>query len=437
MADSFKDKVAKEVQRLARIAAQVKALERNGEKGTLTVGFSELESVYSKKFEAATSKVVPSSRAQQARRDVKTLQSQLTNLGVCSTTRYVNAWGKEGAKVDPVKFRDPLILTPYGIRAYVDQYRLPQGVAISDIGSDRVLETMEVILGRGVSFHWGAGVGAYFDISDIEMINGIPSILYRDNRCAPNGYMSYVVGMTKNGMREVYLPKVPHLVIGGASTSGKSVHLQHMVVSLAERNPPGMVQIAMCDLKDGVIFWPFRRLPHVWNKIAKTTLDAIQLMADLSKEQERRNAMFREEELPNLWEYNKRHPEKAQPYIVLVIDEIASLTQGEYRKEGNPLLVHLLRTAASAGISVIMATQNPRADVINSDIRANATEAIAFHVSLNTHSHIVIQRGGAEKISVAGRGIAKLEGQYFEFQTPYLTVDDLRNKIGELEEKWE
>jgi DNA segregation ATPase FtsK/SpoIIIE-like protein len=154
-------------------------------------------------------------------------------------------------------------------------------------------------------------------------------------------------------------------------------------------------------------------------------------------------------------EYNRLDVEEKLPPIVVFIDELAAITKSRLPtkdsdrplgKEASDRLALLLQQGAGAGIHFIVATQDPRVEVLSGDIRANITEAIAYRTAKTSHSEIIIGCAGAEKIQNKGRALLKLGAEIIELQTPrileeggkhgvYQAVSTIIQKWSEPEQK--
>jgi S-DNA-T family DNA segregation ATPase FtsK/SpoIIIE len=148
---------------------------------------------------------------------------------------------------------------------------------------------------------------------------------------------------------------------------------------------------------------------------------------DLISEMTRRYILIREHGQATRAEYNRLDVEEKLPPIVVFIDELAAITKSRLPtddsnrplgKEASDRLALLLQQGAGAGIHFIVATQDPRVEVLSGDIRANITEAIAYRTAKTSHSEIIIGCSGAEKIQNKGRALLKMGAEIIELQTP-------------------
>lgn len=194
------------------------------------------------------------------------------------------------------------------------------------------------------------------------------------------------------------LAKMPHLLIAGATGSGKSVCLNAIVTNLITNATPDEVRFVMVDPKR-VELKPYSRLPHL--AFSEVVVDMDKVVGTLQAvvaEMDARYKKFTELGVRNVESYN-RHPRvlRKLPYWVLIIDELADLMMVA-PFEVEKLLCRLAQLARATGIHLVVATQRPSVDVVTGLIKANFPTRIAFAVTSSTDSRTVLDRGGAEKL---------------------------------------
>ena len=225
------------------------------------------------------------------------------------------------------------------------------------------------------------------------------------------------------------LEKMPHLLIAGATNSGKSACLNAIIMSIIYKSSPEDVRLILIDPKL-VEFALYDQIPHLLGDgIINDTQQAINALTWAREEMERRYHAFSALKVKNIGEYNKCEAVKngqadKMQYIVLIVDEFAELTiDTENRKALENRVVSMAQKARAAGIHLILATQRPSADVITGTIRANLPSCIAFAVRSYTDSRIILDAGGAETLlgkgdmlySPAGAdGMLRVQGAYVE-----------------------
>ena len=195
------------------------------------------------------------------------------------------------------------------------------------------------------------------------------------------------------------LRNMPHLLIAGATGSGKSVCLNSLLLSLLFRTTPEETQFLLIDPKM-VEMTIYRDIPHLLLPVITETKSAIEALKWMVGEMERRYRLFSQNNARSIDIYNSRDVERI-PYIVVVVDELADLITVA-RTEVELSIVRLSQLARSAGIHLIIATQRPSVNVITGVIKANFPVRIAFQVASKVDSRTILDANGAEKL--LGRG---------------------------------
>ena len=200
------------------------------------------------------------------------------------------------------------------------------------------------------------------------------------------------------------LDQMPHLLVAGTTGSGKSVFLNGLLASLLVRHTPGSLLLGIIDPKV-VEFAAYDRLPHLQGRgVATDMAGAIDLMSWAVALMEERLWLFRGVGVKSLADYNKT-AEKILPRVVLVIDEFADLIMGADRKSGlmfKEMLTRLAQKARAAGVHLVLATQKPIVKVVDSLLKGNIPARVAFRVTNEVESRVILDRKGAEML--AGRG---------------------------------
>ncbi len=200
----------------------------------------------------------------------------------------------------------------------------------------------------------------------------------------------------------VDLARMPHLLIAGATGSGKSVCVNALITSLLMRASPKEVRLILIDLKR-VELASYRDLPHLETPVIVEAHDARAVLTNMVHEMERRYEALAEAMERNITAYNvsARRRGAPMPYMVVVIDELADLMLREGRKVEEPV-VKLAQKARAVGIHLVLATQRPSVNVVTGLIKANVPSRIAFAMASNVDSRTVLDANGAEDL--IGRG---------------------------------
>jgi len=197
------------------------------------------------------------------------------------------------------------------------------------------------------------------------------------------------------------LSRMPHLLIAGATGSGKTVCLNSTICCLLVHNPPSDVRFIMIDPKR-VELTAFNGIPHLATPVIVDTQKAISILRWLNQEMDRRYQKLATVGARNIEGYNKnKEGEERLPYLVLVIDELADLMMAAF-EEVEHTLCRLAQLARAVGIHLIVATQRPSVDVVTGLIKANFPTRISFAVTSQVDSRTILDMGGAEKL--LGRG---------------------------------
>jgi len=197
------------------------------------------------------------------------------------------------------------------------------------------------------------------------------------------------------------LSKMPHLLIAGATGSGKTVCLNSIICCLLLHNTPYDVKFIMVDPKR-VELTPFNSTPHLVAPVIVDTEKALSTLRWLNQEMDRRYQKLAASGARNIEGYNRnKRGEEKLPYLVLVIDELADLMMTGL-DEVEHILCRLAQLARATGIHLIVATQRPSVDVVTGLIKANFPTRISFAVTSQVDSRTILDMGGAEKL--LGRG---------------------------------
>ena len=227
------------------------------------------------------------------------------------------------------------------------------------------------------------------------------------------------------------LSKMPHLLIAGATGSGKSVCINSIVCSLLYRTSPEQVRLIMIDPKQ-VELSVYNNIPHLLVPVVSDPRKASGALAWVVQEMLERYGKFSAQNVRNLSGYNKvnQGTDKVLPNIVVVIDEMADLME-VCRKDVEESIRRLAALARAAGIYMVLATQRPSVDVITGVIKNNIPSRIAFAVSSGTDSRTIIDINGAEKLMGKGDMLYKPAGTSPLRVQGCLVTDDEVNAITE------
>ncbi|GAC1543452.1 MAG: hypothetical protein NVS3B16_09810 [Vulcanimicrobiaceae bacterium] len=196
------------------------------------------------------------------------------------------------------------------------------------------------------------------------------------------------------------LGKMPHLLVAGATGSGKSVCLNGIIASLLVCATPDQVQMLFIDPKR-VELTIYNGIPHLIKPAITDAKLAAGALYEMTREMDTRYERFAKAGVRKIEEYNAKFPDEKLPFIVIVIDELADLMLIAPAKV-ETTICRLAQLARATGIHLIVATQRPSVDVITGIIKANIPSRIAFAVSSQIDSRTILDMGGAERL--LGRG---------------------------------
>ena len=193
------------------------------------------------------------------------------------------------------------------------------------------------------------------------------------------------------------LSAMPHLLVAGATGSGKSVCLNSFIISLLFNSTPEEIKLILIDPKK-VELSHYKGLPHLFTPVVTDPKKASNVLKLVVEEMEKRYDKFQESGTRGINGYNRlASPEDKLPYLVVIIDELSDLMMVA-ASEVEDSICRLAQMSRAAGIHLIIATQRPSVDVITGLIKANIPSRISFAVSSQTDSRTILDMGGAEKL---------------------------------------
>jgi len=233
------------------------------------------------------------------------------------------------------------------------------------------------------------------------------------------------------------LSRMPHLLVAGATGTGKTLFLNCLILSLIYKNPPEIVKFILVDPKR-VEFSIYKNLPHLLFPVILETKKVTLVLDWLIQEMERRFEVLSLLQKRNIFEYqlSKKEDEEEMPFLVLIIDELADLMLARGR-EIEQKIVRLAQLGRAVGIHLVLATQRPSVEVLTGLIKANITARIAFKVATQFDSRTILDMGGAEKLLGKGDALFLTPGNVKpkRIQTPFISEAELKRVMGWFEKK--
>lgn len=324
--------------------------------------------------------------------DVRRLERETTeNIEILEDTL---ASFKIGAKVVSIE-RGPAIT-----RYEVEPEKGIRVARIANLADDlaRVLEAMDVRIEAPVP---GKSVIGIEVPNKTRATVTLREILESEAMAKNPSLLAYALGKDIAGKVQVAdLTRMPHLLVAGATNSGKSVCLNTLILSIVYRATPEQVKFIMIDPKR-VELSLYEDIPHLIAPVVHDAREAAGLLRHAIVEMESRYRTLAEHGVRNITEYMDLRDEtpdlEPMPYIVIVIDELADLMM-QAAAEFEHSICRLAQLARAVGIHLVVATQRPSVNVVTGTIKANIPSRIAFAVSSQTDSRVILDQVGADRL---------------------------------------
>jgi S-DNA-T family DNA segregation ATPase FtsK/SpoIIIE len=237
------------------------------------------------------------------------------------------------------------------------------------------------------------------------------------------------------------LSRMPHILIAGTTGSGKSGCINTILTSILLRATPDDVRMILVDPKRIELGY-YESIPHLLTPVVSSPKQAAAALTNVVGEMERRYermSLFRARSLPELNRALRSRGEAPLPYLLLVIDELADLMMIS-PQDVEDSVIRLAQKSRAVGVHLVLATQRPSVDVITGMIKANVPSRIAFAVSSQTDSRVILDQAGAE--TLLGQGdmlfkplgtsrLQRLQGAYVSEEEVALVVEQCRSQRGQ------
>lgn len=236
--------------------------------------------------------------------------------------------------------------------------------------------------------------------NDIRTTVRLREILETSQFTQSTSSLTFPLGRDVSGEAVVAsLEDMPHLLIAGATGSGKSVCMNVFLTALLYQNAPHELKFILVDPKR-VELMPYNGIPHLLTPVITEADKALQALRWAVAEMGRRLHRFSEQGVRNIDEFNEKQTDdsKLLPRIVIVIDELADLMMRQFRRDTETMIVRIAQMARATGMHLIIATQRPSVDVITGLIKANIPTRIAFRVVSSVDSRTILDGVGAEDL---------------------------------------
>lgn len=224
------------------------------------------------------------------------------------------------------------------------------------------------------------------------------------------------------------LAKMPHVLVAGATGSGKSVCINTLITSILFKATPEQVKFILIDPKV-VELSNYNGIPHLMTEVVTDPKRAASTLRWAVQEMERRYALFASASVRDIGRYNELNPELFLPLIVIIIDELADLMMVS-PVDVEDAICRLAQMARAAGLHLVLATQRPSVDVITGTIKANIPSRISFAVSSQVDSRTILDMAGAEKLIGKGDMLYSPQGSNKPIRVQGAFISD--NEVEEL-----
>lgn len=348
------------------------------------------------------------------------------------------------------------ILSSFGIEAKVEdayigpsviQYALniPLGVKVAKVAT--LNENIALALGvdskavRVETIPDTTYLGIEVPRSNRDMVR-IKELMTSEQMTGNKRFLPVPIGKDIHGETVVAgIEKMPHLLIAGATGSGKSVLTNSFITSIIMRRTPDEVKFILVDPKQ-VELIDYDGIPHLLTPVITDMDKVINALKWAVLEMETRYSVLAKSQVRNIEGYNEKKGFSAMPYIVIVIDEMADMMMTANRVDAENNIVRLAQKARAVGIHLILATQRPSVNVITGIIKANIPGRIGMSVTSSTDSRVILDRMGAE--SLMGQGdllykapdktkSARLQAAFIEQDEVIRVVQFIKDQAPEVE----
>jgi S-DNA-T family DNA segregation ATPase FtsK/SpoIIIE len=242
-----------------------------------------------------------------------------------------------------------------------------------------------------------------------------------------SGPLGFILGRDVSG-EPIFanIEKMPHMLVAGATGSGKSILVHSLLTSLLYKNSPQTLKMVLIDPKR-VELSIYDGIPHLISPVITDNKKAVGVLKWAISEMERRYDLLQKAGSRDIKSYNTANPADALPFVLIGIDEMADLMTS-YGREVEGSIVRLAQMARATGIHLLLATQRPSVEVITGLIKANITSRVALQVASQIDSRTILDTSGAEKL--LGHGdllfISAELSKPKRIQGAYITEEEIR-----------
>lgn len=298
-------------------------------------------------------------------------------------------------------------------------YSVPYGLI-----DDDKLNVLEKVLNRPVRVSF-TNTKLHVKVYAGKLKESYPYALFESQ-----GNWTIPVGMSYDGAIYHDFDTIPHMIVAGSTTWGKTVFMRMMMAHLIENNPNG-VEFYILDLKGRLAFNRYRNLKQV-KVVAGNYKESYQALSMVKEDIKRDMSYLLSIDAENA----KEGSIKTRKFII--IDEAGELMPSksmsdddkEYTRGCQRIMSYIARVAGQVGYKMIFGTQYPTREILDSQIKANAIARVSFRLTTSVQSGVVIDGPGAEKLGYPGRAIYKVTDEHV-VQTPFISKNEINERIGE------
>lgn len=318
---------------------------------------------------------------------------------------------------------------------------LPYGVRVAELVAETTCFELSTACQRQVTAITNNN-GAWIVVNRLNTVDGIKTYVTYDEimkgyRKSDRAFLPIPMGV---GLRDevswVMMAHYPHVLIGGTTGGGKSNMINVIISTLIGQHSPAEVQLVLLDLKEGLEFQYYEKVPHLLRPVVTSVEEAAQVMLQLEQLRAERGRTLREVGVKDIDEYNEvmeRRGLPAMPRVAVVFDEFGAIDTPfaqDLRKSILASAIQLVNKARASGIHLILCTQRPSVDVVPGHIKDNMAFRIAGFMPTTSASSTILGVGDAAALPlIKGRMMAMANALKWQLQTPHIKRTDIEMAV--------
>lgn len=319
---------------------------------------------------------------------------------------------------------------------------LPYGVRVRDLISEETLYELSLATQRQVTCSTKNN-GAWVKVNRLDSVDGLLTYVTIEQvmKHYPESDRPFLpIPMGVEAGRKiswVQLAKFPHMLVGGSSGGGKSNIINVIICTLISKHTAADMQLVLVDLKEGLEFQAYEKIPQLLMPVVKTIEDAAKVMLQLEQLRAQRGMALAEARVKDIDEYNDvmaRRGQPPMPRVIVIFDEYAAIENPFYKDHAKSIqasVMQLTNKARAAGIHLILCTQRPSVDVVPGHIKDNMAFRISGVMPTQAASMTILGVGDAANLPlhIKGRMIAMAGAEKWQVQAPHVRPGDLEAAI--------